>query len=244
MINNKKVLAIILARKGSVGLPGKNYRTLSGKPLFLWSVLAAMNSKYVDTIVVTSSCPVIKEEFYNFTNGLFHSDKTIEFIEREEVLNGPDVKNEPVMIDAYNKVRRRLNFIADIVVTLQPTSPIRTNGLIDQCLEKYEKDKAGSLLTVSKNYPFIMYQYGDNAICPNMYYLDRPMRSNIGDSEFALIDNGNVYITAANILLMTKNRLGGKITTFVTDRAQSLQIDTIEDFWIIEKMVEIRGRVI
>ena len=56
MIGDKKILAVITARKGSKGIPGKNFRELLGKPLFMWSMLVAIESKYVDTVVLSSNC--------------------------------------------------------------------------------------------------------------------------------------------------------------------------------------------
>ena len=99
-------------------------------------------------------------------------------------------------------------------------------------------------MTVSKNYPFIFHQHDERATCPNMYFTDRPMRQEIRDWQFALIDNGNVYITKKDILLNHNNRLGGRITTYVTDKYQSLQIDDLEDFNLIEKMAEIYQEII
>ena len=59
-INGKKVLALIPARAGSKGLPGKNYKLLKGKPLIQWTLDAALGSEYIDKIVVSSNSPEIK----------------------------------------------------------------------------------------------------------------------------------------------------------------------------------------
>ena len=61
MINDSSVIAIIPARGGSKGLPGKNIRSLSGKPLLAWSIEQALASKTIDKVIVSSDCPKIIE---------------------------------------------------------------------------------------------------------------------------------------------------------------------------------------
>lgn len=233
-------MAITLARKDSKGLPGKNYKSLAGKPVFLWSVEAASKSKYVDYNVVNSCCPSVKKYFlqYKATN----NDESLYFIDRPEELNGDLVKNEDVLIQSVN----HLGLDVDIVVCLQASSPIRYNNLLDRCLEKMMDDKADSLLTVSKTSPFFWYQDDnqDSAHCPNLYYYDRPMRQEMKSKDFALFDNGNIYITDKNILFSDNNRLGGKITTYKTDKYQSLQIDDLNDFLLIGNVCRIIGNMV
>jgi len=238
MINNKKVLAIVIARKGSSGLPGKNYKLLMGLPCFLWSIKAAEKSKYVDLIATSSCCPHVKSHWHEYDK----RNSSI-FIDRPEELNSPFVKNEDVLRHVVSECQNRLNFIADIIVTLQPTSPIRSNNLIDECLDKMEQETADSLVTVTTHYPFIWNDYGSEVVCPNMYYLDRPMREDIKNSFFSLIDNGNIYITSHDILMKKNNRLGGRISVYKTNKYQGYQIDTEEDFKIIECIGKINGIV-
>jgi len=238
MINYKTVLAVIIARKGSAGLPGKNYKPLMGLPCFLWSVKAAEKSKYIDWIVVSSCCPHVKDSWKKYNKRSFSA-----FIDRPEELNGPSVKNEDVLKHAVTECQDRLNFTADLVITLQPTSPIRSNDLLDKCIEKIEQEESDSLVTVTSNYPFIWNDYGGEVVCPNMYYLNRPMREDIKNSSFLLIDNGNIYITKRDILMKKNNRLGGKVSVYKTDKYQSYQIDTEEDFNVVESIGKVNGIV-
>ena len=239
MINNKKILAVVLARKGSVGLPGKNYKSLSNLPCFLWSVLAAENSKYVDLIAVSSLCPDVKKAWQDYNK----SDKCI-FIDRPEELNGPLVRNEAVVRHAVEECRNNLKFRAELIVTLQPTSPFRYDNLLDSCIEKLEEDKSNSLLTVTRHHPFIWHNTLSGPICPNNYYLNRPMRQELQESDFIFLDNGNIYITDHDTLITENNRLGGKVSLYETDKYQGLQIDDMEDFELIERIIEIKNRII
>ena len=71
MIGNKKILCVVTARAGSKGLPGKNYKELMGKPLFVWSMLAGINSKYVDNTILSSNC----DECLNICNDMIIHEK-------------------------------------------------------------------------------------------------------------------------------------------------------------------------
>ena len=64
MIANKNVLAIIPARFGSKGLPGKNIRPICGKPLIVWSIIQGLESKYIDEVIVTTD----SQEIANIAN--------------------------------------------------------------------------------------------------------------------------------------------------------------------------------
>jgi len=116
MINGLKTSALILARKNSIGLPGKNYQKLCGVPLFLWSVRAALQCPYIDSVVVCSCCSEVENNFQIFKNNSKSKDHNkLIYINRPEILNGPEVKNEAIM--RFCDVQSH----SDIWITLQPT---------------------------------------------------------------------------------------------------------------------------
>lgn len=232
----------MLARRGSSGFPGKNYRLLLGIPCFIWSIIAAQNSQYVDLIVTSSCCPFVKESWEKYHNS-FPCEK-LKYIDRPEELNSPNTKNEDVLL---NVLEQYSDF--DWIVTLQPTSPIRNNNLLDKCLEYLFSMDADSLLTATRHTPFIWKKrkyplFHDYVECPNNYYLNRPMRQEIEEQDFIFLDNGNIYITKKDILLKNKNRLGGKIAIYEIDKFQSLQVDDEQDFELIETICKNRGQVL
>ena len=59
MIGDKSLLTIITARGGSKGLPKKNIKVLHNKPLINWTIEAALNSQYIDKLIVSTDCPEI-----------------------------------------------------------------------------------------------------------------------------------------------------------------------------------------
>ena len=61
MINDKKVLGIVLARAGSKGLPDKNSKLLNGKPLIQYSLEAGIGSRYIDEMIISSDCELCND---------------------------------------------------------------------------------------------------------------------------------------------------------------------------------------
>lgn len=236
----KRVLGVVIARAGSTGLPGKNYKEFCGKPLVVWSIIQALESKYIDIVAISSNCDGVRKAYEHLLSKIHQEyvDKLI-WIERDESLAGSLVKNEPVIIDAYYKAKERKEIEFDIIAHFQPTSPIRDNHLIDQCFDYYFENQYDSLVTVTKTTPFIWYKRNNEKwYCENGYYINRPMRQEISDTGFIYHDNGSVYITNKDILINKNNRLGGKVGCFVLEDYQGYQIDSELDFNYMEMMVK------
>ena len=255
MINNKKILSVVLARAGSKGVKGKNYRPLIGVPLICWSICSSLRSKYVDLTVVSSNCRYIKDITFNIIDKLKKNEvnepriffdliksRNLEFIQRPDEYATDISKNEEALKHAYEYSKRQFNFDADIIVNLQPTSPIRDTRdsvLLDDCLEKMENEKADSLFAVKKCTPFFVHEEHGEYIMNNKTLLkNRPMRQELNLQDWFLHDCGNVYLTNSSILLSENNRIGPNFTVFVLDQKRSLQIDSELDFMIIEEVMK------
>jgi|19_taG_2_1085344.scaffolds.fasta_scaffold01444_2 CMP-N-acetylneuraminic acid synthetase len=229
MINDKTVLVVVTARAGSVGVPGKNYRDFCNEPLVNWSIEAAKYSDHVDKIAVSSNCPDVHKAVKCYLD-----EPHCYWAKRPDILSTGSSKNEAALIHSYYAMLLNYNFDADIIVNLQPTSPIRTNNLIDRCLESFAKsENADSLLTVNKETPFF-WQKKDGKVTSTYDPKNRPMRQEISDDEFIFHDNGNVYLMTKDCLLNGGCRIGKSPVLFETDEHQSLQIDTENDFKILE----------
>lgn len=254
MINNKKVLVVVTARAGSKGLPGKNYKYLLGQPLFIWSMLAGLKSKYVDKVVLSSNCHVCASIFCDFLLGVYqqvergeqdtlNSDKSF-FIARPEEFSTDTSKNEEALIHVMNTLKTIISQEYDIIVNLQPTSPCRMGGLLDSCLEAYSLGGYDSLLTATKETPFFWRREGDNKWIYNIDYnncCDRKMRQQFKENEFLYHDCGNIYIVDSRILLDKRCRIGYNPMVFEISGMNGLQIDTEWDFELIETMAKNRN---
>lgn len=228
MIKEKKVLAIIPARAGSKGLVGKNYQLINGIPLVEWSIQAALESKYIDMVIITSNCPTVKQIASAYTKAF---GKKVGFLQRPENLCESDSTTEEAIIHALGKLVKQ-NIIMDYIVLLQPTSPIRTNNMVDECIEQIFSKQADSLVTVDRKTPFF-WNYTEEESTPTYEPSNRPMRQSLKDEDFFYHENGNLYITETQAFVENKCRIGNNVSLYETDRIQSLQID---DEWDLKFM--------
>lgn len=137
-------LGVIPARGGSKGVPHKNIRLVGGKPLLVWTIEAAQQSKRLTRWVVSTD------------------DEEIAAVARAhgaEVLDRPRelATDEASTVTVLQHTLERIP--ADTLVVVQPTSPIRRPGLIDACIEKFLAENAESLGTVHKDHS---YEYGQD----------------------------------------------------------------------------------
>ena len=232
MIQNYKILSIIPCRAGSVGLPGKNFKDFYGRPLFFWSLDASIKSKYVDLTAVSTNDQNVQGRMYGYMHSNIKSN--LKCMWRPEELCSGTSKSEETLIHVSKELKNQY----DIIIMLQATSPIRTNNLLDKCIEEFIEEKSDSLLTVGKDNPFIWKIINGKPVA-SYDYKNRPMRQEI--SEWIYKDDGNIYIVKKDILLKEKCRIGGKISLFESDSFQTLQIDTNKDFQIMENVSKIIG---
>jgi len=138
MIKGKKVLAIIPARGGSKRLPRKNVLPLQGKPLIAWSIDAGLNSNYVDRVVVSTDCNEIAE-----ISKQYGAD--VPFMRPEDIA-GDTATTDSVILHMIDMLSSTEAF--DIIVILQPTSPLRRSTDIDEALEMLDAKQGNGVVSV------------------------------------------------------------------------------------------------
>lgn len=126
------IIGLIPARGGSKGVPGKNIKMIYGKPLIVWSIERALESKLLDRVVVSTDSDEIAQIAKN---------AGAEVLMRPAELATDTASTLDVMIHALKK------YPADILVLLQPTSPCRKHNLIDECIEEFKSGDYDSLAT-------------------------------------------------------------------------------------------------
>ena len=218
--NNQKILAIIPARGGSKGIPRKNIRLLAGKPLIAYSIEAARQSRKVDRVIVSTEDTEIAKIAERYG---------AEVIKRPQDLAKDDTPTESVIEHVLYHLEKTEGYYPSYVMLLQPTSPLREPSDIDCALKKMMDENADSLLSVCENDHFL---WSKETITPLNYdYTNRPRRQ---EKEWELLENGSIYITKTEIFLKEKNRLGGKITTYMMPKWKSFEIDELFDFQLVE----------
>jgi CMP-N,N'-diacetyllegionaminic acid synthase len=219
---NHKIISIIPARGGSKAFPGKNISLIRGKPLITYSILHAQESQYVDKVYVSTDDPEIAA--VSLSAGA-------EVIQRPAELSTDTASSELALIHTLAKIEKTTGIIPELVVFLQCTSPLRTAFDIDRAVEQLRSENADSLLSVSPTHRFLWHQVNGVAKSINYDYFHRLRRQDLNPQY---MENGSIYIFKPWVLKELNNRLGGKISLFVMDEAQSWEIDSLEDFQYIE----------
>lgn len=199
------IVAVIPARGGSKGVPRKNIKPLAGKPLIAWSIETARRSKLVDRVVVSTDDGEIAS---------VARDCGAEVLERPGELAGDGATTLSVLLHVYAKIP------CDVIVLLQPTSPVRRPGLVDECVREFQAGGADSLAT---GWWCTYTEYGTNV---------KPRQ----DVRGFFYDDGNVYVISGE-LLKKGERYGANIVRKVISREENIDIDDEFDFWVAEKII-------
>lgn len=215
------IITIIPARGGSKGIPGKNIRLLSGKPLIAHSILDAQESQLVDQVYVTTDDSEIAS---------ISKDYGAQIIQRPPELATDIASSESALLHALIEIKNT-GINPELVVFLQCTSPLRSGFDIDQAIKKLRKENADSLLSVSPNHRFLWHYLDGVVQSINYDYRHRQRRQ---DMNPQYIENGSIYIFKPWVLKELNNRLGGKISLFVMTEEQSQEIDSLADFQYVE----------
>ncbi|MCZ7393703.1 MAG: HAD hydrolase family protein [Candidatus Methanoperedens sp.] len=200
---------MIPARGGSKGIPRKNIKTICGKPLIAWSIESARKSKLLDDFVVSTEDSEIADISRRY--GAKVIDRPAEL-----------ATDEATTVSVIQHIVNVLN--PDIVVVLQPTSPIRDDDLIDMCISKFLEIKPDNLAT---GYYCKMREYGT---------YDNLRRQDIKGFFY---DDGNVYILKRELILEGK-WTGKNMVKIPISHEQNFEIDDEVDFFIVEKLLEKR----
>ena len=224
---NKTFLAIIPARGGSKRLPRKNILDLCGKPLISWSIEAALKSKYISKVVVSSD----DEEILNISSN-FGAD----IIKRSYELANDTATTFDAIKHTINNLEKY-----DYIVLLQPTSPLRNEKHIDEAIELLEEKQADGIVSVCEmdHSPLWSNTLPEDG---NMrgFLREEILNKRSQDLEKYYRLNGAVYICKTDKLLENKSFfLKDNIFAYIMDRKSSIDIDEEIDFLFAEIVIEL-----
>ena len=229
-----KILGLIPARGGSKGIPGKNIKSLNGKPLLQYTFETAKKSEMLSEVILSSDDPKIIAVAERMGLGVP--------FRRPAALAADDTSSLEV-------VRHALNFFAqkgekfDVVCLLQPTTPFRRPGLIDEGIKKFISGDYDSLLSVRQ----VPQEYN-----PHWVFEEKVGQLKIATGEEQIISrrqelpkayhrDGAIYLTKTEVLLEQNSLYGKKIGFIDTTGDPYVNIDTQED-WIKAELLVGRGK--
>lgn len=222
-----KVLAVIPARGGSKGIPRKNIRLMCGKPLISYAIQNALQCDLITECVVTTDDVEIAGVAKMYGS--------------QTVLRGPElsadaVTLDPVVYDAVKQMEEKNKTSYDIIVTMQPTSPLMQLSTLKGALTSFIDEGSDSMISVV-NKPHLSWKKVDNKIIPN--YEKRLNRQQLPPNY---METGAFFITKREYV--TENsRLGNTISVFEVPERESTDIDSVED-WVVSESVLNRKNII
>ena len=232
MFNNNKILAIIPARGGSKGLPGKNIKSLCDKPLVSWSIQQALHSQFIDNVLVSTDSNIIQ-------NIALQSGAECPFL-RPDALSNDFASTYDVVehaIDYYLKFYDK-NF--DYILLLEPTSPLREDTDIDQAISMLgnNEDCFDSVVSIGKveHHPSIMKVLDGQRIIPFDSGLKSCTRRQENDDVY--FPFGVLYLVKTSNLLCEKTFYTERCMGMKIKRYQCYEIDDIYDFICVEAVMK------
>ncbi len=223
------VLALILARGGSKGLPGKNLRPLLGLPLLAHSVRQARAARSVSRTVVSTDDDGIA------ATARGHG---AEVIARPAAISGDRAASESALLHALDYLRDHERWQPDLVCFLQCTSPIRAHDDIDRAVATLQAEGADSLLSVSPSHRFLWRREGDGAgTAINYDWRARPRRQDMAPQY---VENGSIYLFRPADFRASGNRLNGRIALHEMHENAALEIDSLLDFQMVDTVLRLQ----
>ena len=226
------MLAIIPARAGSKGLPKKNIKLLNGIPLIEYTVKAAIKSKFITRIILStddekaiSICKKFKEV-------------EIPFKRPKRLSNDKSIVTES-FFHLFKWLQRKENAIPQHFCVLQPTSPLRLSKDIDGAIELFFKTKASSVLSVYETRPLAFNLSKKNRLISLSNHSSKKMLSR-QDVKNMVIQNGAVHIFDTEILIKKKTYYTNKTYGYLMPAYRSVDIDDEFDFFIAEQIIKNR----
>lgn len=223
-----KVLVIIPARGGSKGIPRKNVRLMVEKPLISYSIENAINSLYnLDVVVSTDDDEIAR----------IASSYGAKVIIRPEDLANDSVTLDPVIFHAMNEMEKEQNVQYDIVITMQPTSPLLKRETLDAAIEYFINNNFDTVLS-GINKPHLSWTEKEGKIIPA--YEKRLNRQYLPKN---LMETGAFFISKREFV-KDHSRFGPNVSIYEVSENEAIDIDTPQDWWIAEKELSKKNIII
>lgn len=222
MYEGRRILAVIPARGGSKGLPGKNIRELAGKPLIAWSIEAGRQSRYVDQLTISTDSPAIARVAREWGGD-------VPFLRPAELATD-EAKGIDAILHAV-RWHRENSQVFDLILVLQPTSPLRTAEDIDRAIELLFEKNASAIVSVcpTDHHPWLANTLPEGG---SMKEFLRPEVQNTNRQSLPNFYrlNGAIYLADISFLEETCTFIADGTIAFPMAAEKSIDIDNLLDF--------------
>lgn len=227
-----EILGIIPARGGSKAIPHKNIALLAGRPLISYTCKSAQKSKRLTRLVVSTDDKEIAQVCMQ--NGV-----EAPFLRPEDLAKDETGMLE-VLIHALKTLEEAENYKPDIIVLLQPTSPLRTSDHIDAAVDLLVKTGADSVVSVThvphQFNPVSVMKIENEKLVP---FISGPQILRRQDKPKVYGRNGPAVLAMRRETILNKNSLyGDDVRPFIMTEEESIDIDTKFDFDIAEFLIK------
>jgi len=227
------MIAVIPARGGSKGLPGKNIRMLNGKPLIAYTIEAALGSKYIDRVIVTTD----SEEIANVAR---QYGAEVPFMRPDE-LSSDTASAIDVYLHAVEYLMDETGSKIEKFMALLPTAPLRTSKHIDEAVELIQRENAVSLISVKEaETPVTWYMNKDeqDRICNAGFGSVGSAVANRQVNATYYVPNGAIYILDYSLLKNQRTYYCDNTIGYVMSAEASVDIDTKIEFMFAEMLMK------
>ena len=225
----RHVLGIIPARGGSKGLPRKNIRPLLGKPLIAWTIEQAKSSRYIDKVIVSTDDPEIAEIAKKY-------GAKVPFLRPRELARDDSLTIDVIM-HALGVLKAE-NYNPDIIILLQPTSPLRNAEDIDSAIELFLNSDCESVVSVCEvgHSPYWCFEIEDGYL--KSLFGDEYLRMRRQELEKVYMPNGAIYISTPQTLYKCESFYCNHTIPYIMPTRRSIDIDNEIDFMLAESLIK------
>jgi CMP-N-acetylneuraminic acid synthetase/SAM-dependent methyltransferase len=228
-MQDKKIVAIIPARGGSKGIYKKNIRLVNGRPLIYYQIDAALKSKYISEVVVSTDCDLIADVVHNYPD-----QSRLSVVWRHSSESDDYARSEAALKTVCSVYENSLRIIIDIIVFLQATSPLNRTEYIDKAIEKVLTEEVDSCCMTTEDFGFYIN---------TQEIIDRPRRQ---DSTPAIRECGNGWVMTRESLFINDNRLDNRLGRgygyILIPKEDALDIDSLADLELASILLKKRER--
>lgn len=234
MIGGRSVLALIPARGGSKGLPRKNVLELCGKPLIAWSIEQAIACPEIDRVVVSTDDQEIADISRQF-------GAEVPFM-RPSALAADTASSVSVIFHALDHLES-LGLAFDILVLLEPTSPLREvgdiSGAIRHLLSEPRFESVVGVSQVESVHPAFLYRLEEGTLRPYLNEQKNNVRRQDIDKLYFL--EGSVYCSYVASLRSRMGFYHEATAPWVVPRYKAIEIDELPDLIAVEALISARS---